>query len=529
MLKTVAGWSAIAWAACAPLASAQDVPADLALEVVTDQVVAPIGVRAPNDGTGRRFVIGQSGTIRVVDAAGSLLPAPFLSVPVTYPGSGGTGGLLGLAFHPNYGHAGQPHADEFYIVRIREAGCAPTGCLGQGPDEVLERYTVSADANVANPQGTIVMRLSGTTIQFHNGGDIHFGPDGLLYMSVGDGGQESGTNWQAECLWKKPNEGSSASCGDSAATPQYFLRGKMLRIDVDTRGAPAGPEMCGAATGQPAEYAIPADNPFVGSERTCDEIWLYGFRNPWRWSFDRETGDVWIGDVGQSHFEEIDLREAGSTEPPFYGWHCMEGTAVFNTSQVCAPPLPANVLPVLEYDHSSGSRCAVTGGYRYRGPIAMLRGMYVYADSCSSEIFMAKPDATGAWSSSVWRDDANGYGTYSGFGEDEAGNLYVANTATNTVYRFRSDPQPVTHVVTPGVVGNGAIAPSTPQVVNDGDTVAFDVQAKPGYAIDGVEGCGGSLAAATYTTAPVTEDCTVTATFVVDGTDIVFRDGFEQP
>ena len=507
------------------LAHAQEAPDDLALTPLTNAVPAPIGVRAPHDGSGRLFVISQSGTIRIIDAAGKLLPTPFLTVPVTFPGSGGTGGLLGLAFHPNYGHAGQPHADEFYIVRIREAGCTPTGCLGQGPDEVLERYTVSADPDVADAQGTIVMRLSGTTIQFHNGGDIHFGPDGNLYMSVGDGGQESGTNWQAECLWKKPNDGSSASCGDSDVTPQYFLRGKMLRIDVDTRGAAATPEMCGAETGQPAEYAIPADNPFVDSKQTCDEIWLYGFRNPWRWSFDRDTGDMWIGDVGQSHFEEIDLREAGSTEPVFYGWHCMEGTAVFNTSQACAPPLPANVLPVLEYDHSSGSRCAVTGGYRYRGPIKMLRCMYVYADSCSSEIFMAKPGAGGAWASNVWRNDANGYGTYSGFGEDEAGNLYVANTATNTVYRFDAAQPAVTYLVTPQAVGHGAIMPSTPQVVDEGDTVAFELQSEPGYAIDNVQGCGGALVAMTYTTAPVSEDCAVTATFVA--ADVIFRDGFE--
>ncbi len=529
MLRKLAGVCAVAMAAWAFDVTAQEVPGNLTLETVTSQVVAPIGVRAPNDGSGRLFVLSQAGTIRIIDAAGSLLPTPFLTLPVTYPGSGGTGGLLGLAFHPNYGRAGQPHADEFYIVRIREAGCTPTGCLGQGPDEVLERYTVSADPDVANPQGTTVMRLSGTTIQFHNGGDIHFGPDGDLYMSVGDGGQESGTNWQAECLWKKPNDGSSASCGDSTATPQYFLRGKMLRIDVDTRGAPATPEMCGAETGQPAEYAIPGNNPFVGSEHTCDEIWLYGFRNPWRWSFDRQTGDMWIGDVGQSHFEEIDLRKADSTEPVFYGWHCMEGTAVFNTSQVCAPPLPANVLPILEYDHSSGSRCAVTGGYRFRGPIPMLQGMYVFADSCSSEIFFAKPDEQDQWSYTVWRNDANGYGTYSGFGEDEAGNLYVANTATNTVYRFRSDPQPLTHVVTPTAIGNGSIAPSTAQTVDDGDTVAFTVQPEPGYAIDGVEGCSGTLVAQVYTTAAISADCVVTATFVVDAADIIFRDGFEQP
>ncbi len=229
---------------------------------------------------------------------------------------------------------------------------------------------------------------------FHNGGDIHFGPDGYLYMSSGDGGQESGTHWLAECLWKKPNDTTSTSCDNSATEPQYFLRGKMLRIDVDNRGEIAGEEMCGAATGEPAEYSIPADNPFVATSHTCDEIYLWGFRNPWRWSFDRKTGDMWIGDVGQDHWEEINLRTAGSSDPIYYGWHCMEGTSVFNSSQVCTPPLQPNVLPLIEYDHATGSRCAVTGGYRYRGPITEFQGMYVFADSCSSEIFFAKPDAS---------------------------------------------------------------------------------------------------------------------------------------
>ncbi|HEY6942827.1 PQQ-dependent sugar dehydrogenase [Dokdonella sp.] len=521
----IAAAVAFAWAASA---SAQTVPADLALDVVTDQVVAPIGVRAPHDGSGRLFVMSQAGTIRIVKD-GVLLPTPFLSVPVTYPGLGGTSGLLGLAFHPNYGHDGMPHNDEFYVVSMRPPGCTPAGtCLGSGPDEVLERYTVSAaNPDVADPTGTVVMRLADNSPpSYHNGGDIHFGPDGYLYMSSGDGGQESGTHWLAECLWKKPNDTTSASCGTSAATPQYFLRGKLLRIDVDTRGGIAGAEMCGTATGVAAEYAIPPDNPYVGSSQTCDETWLYGFRNPWRWSFDRATGDVWIGDVGQNQYEEVDFRAAGSSEPPFYGWHCMEGTAVFNTSQACAAPIAANVLPLLEYTHASG-RCAITGGYRYRGPIVPLRGMYIYADSCSSELFFAKPDGLGQWSSTVWRDDANDYGTYSGFGEDEAGNLYVANTATGVVYRFASSQTTVTHTVTPHTGPGGALSPATPQEVDEGGTVAFDVHADAGYAIDAVDGCGGALAGTLYTTAPIVADCVVDAAFAVSASDIVFRDGFD--
>ena len=524
----------IRWIFCGVLcalvcpALAQTVPPDLSLELITDAVQAPIGVRAPNDGSGRLFVISQAGTIRIVKN-GTLLPTPFLTLSVTYPGSGGTSGLLGLAFHPNYGQPGMPHNDELYVVYMRSGNCTvPGSCLGSGTDEVLERYTVSDDPDVANPTGTVVMRLADNAPpSFHNGGDIHFGMDSYLYMSSGDGGQESGTHWLAECLWKKPNDTTSTSCDNSATEPQYFLRGKMLRIDVDNRGEIAGEEMCGAATGEPAEYSIPADNTFVATSHTCDEIYLWGFRNPWRWSFDRKTGDMWIGDVGQDHWEEINLRTAGSSDPIYYGWHCMEGTSVFNSSQVCAPPLQPNVLPLIEYDHATGSRCAVTGGYRYRGPITGFEGMYVFADSCSSEIFFAKPDASHTWTFTAWRNDPNGYGTYSGFGEDEDGNLYIADTAHNKVFRFHSNEVSVTHVVTPVAGAHGSNEPYTLQTVNEGDTNESTVTADVNYLIGDVTGCGGTLVASVFTTAPVTADCEVDATFVLDPADVIFRDGFD--
>ncbi len=344
-------------------------------------------------------------------------------------------------------------------------------------------------------------------------------------MSSGDAGQQNGTNGFAECLWKKAADGNPANCGIGGGT-QYFLRGKMLRIDVDTRGADATPEMCGAATGAPAEYAIPPDNPHLATSQTCDEIFLHGFRNPWRWSFDRETGDLWIGDVGQGQREEIDFRAAASIDPLFYGWHCMEGSLRFNSANICADPLPANTLPLMEYATASG-RCAVTGGYRYRGPITPLRGMYVFADSCSSEIFFAQPDDSDTWSYTVWRNDANGYGTYSGFGEDEAGNLYVAHTASDTVYRFHSEEQGETFIVTPQAGKGGALDPTVPQDVAAGETIAFQVLAGAGNSIGSVDGCDGVLLGTTYTTAPVNADCTVTASFVIG--DLIFRDGFELP
>ncbi|WP_440224592.1 PQQ-dependent sugar dehydrogenase [Dokdonella sp. MW10] len=416
-------------AGTAPMAMAQTAPSDLTLVTFATGTGAPVAIRAPHDGSGRVFIVNQSGTVRVVKN-GTLLTTPFVSVPVT---SGGESGLLGLAFHPNFGKVGLPHNDEFYVAYNR-AGSEPR--LGSSPDVALARYTVpSLDSDTANPAGTVVLRVPDNASN-HNGGDIHFGPDGYLYMATGDGGSQGDPHGFAMCLWKKALDSTPANCG--TGTPTYFLMGKILRLDVDTRGGAVTADMCGSSGISPAQYAIPSDNPHVATGNTCDETWLHGFRNPWRTSFDRETGDFWIGDVGQNNVEEINLRVAGSTEPTFYGWRCLEGSATYNSANVCAPPVAPNVLPVLEYTHTN-SRCAVTGGFRFRGPIGPLRGMYVYADSCTSEIWFAKPGTGGAWTTSIWRDDANGYGTYSGFGEDEAGNLYVAHTSSGTVYRFASE------------------------------------------------------------------------------------------
>lgn len=427
MRKTLLAVS-ITLAALPLVAQAQTAPADLTLVPFASGVGSPVAIRAPADGSGRVFIVNQAGSIRVVKN-GALLPTPFVTVPVRFSGESG---LLGLAFHPNFGKVGLPHNDEFYVAFNRPLG---DPMLGSSPDVALARYTVpSLGSDTANPTGTLVLRVPDNASN-HNGGDIHFGPDGYLYMSTGDGGSQGDPNGFAMCLWKKALDSNPANCG--SGTPQYYLMGKILRLDVDTRGAVATADMCGSNGITPTQYAIPGSNPHVGTSNTCDEIWLHGFRNPWRTSFDRETGDFWIGDVGQGNVEEVDLRVNGSTEPTFYGWRCREGSTTYTSANVCATP-PANVLPVLEYTHTNG-RCAITGGFRFRGPIASLRGMYTYADSCSSDIWFAKPGAGGAWTTTVWRNDADGYGTYSGFGEDEAGNLYVAHTSSGIVYKFSSD------------------------------------------------------------------------------------------
>ena len=407
-------------------AFAQTVPPDLDLELVTGSINSPIAVRAPQDGSGRIFIVGQNGAIRIFKN-GALLPTPFLTVSVDF---GGEAGLLGMAFHPNYGKPALPHNTEFYLA-FKRPGSDPS--IGADSDVALARYTVSGNPDIANASGTLVLRVPDIASN-HNGGDIHFGPDGYLYMSTGDGGTQGDPHGFAMCLWKKAADSTPGNCG--SGTPTYFLMGKILRLDVDNRGGAVTADMCGSQGISPAQYSIPADNPQVGSSNTCDEIWLRGFRNPWRTSFDRDTGDFWIGDVGQGSWEEISLRTQGSTDPTFYGWRCLEGAHTYNSSNICATP-PANVLPVMEYSHA-GNRCAITGGFRYRGPITPLDGMYIFSDACTSEIFMGKPAGGGTWSYTEWRDDADGYGTYSGFGEDEAGNLYVVHTQDGEVYKFVS-------------------------------------------------------------------------------------------
>lgn len=407
-----------------PLLS-QTVPADLTLATFTSDVSEPIAVRAPNDNSGRVFVVQQNGTVGVHAMDGTRL-GTYITVSVTDSGSGEQG-MLGMAFDPNFGrNPSLPGYGDFYL-----AFTSPTTntTISAQPEQVVRRYTV------ANPQSNSA--ASATSIDVirlpdpysnHNGGDIHFGPDGYLYYVMGDGGNGGDPNGFAQDLWKKTFGGRS-----------YYLLGKMMRLDVRNPTAAAAANQCGATAGQPAQYSIPSDNPYATDPGKCGEIWLYGLRNPWRWSFDRATGDIWIGDVGQGTYEEIDFRPATSTETINYGWRMCEGFHSYPTAGAATcPATTGTAAPVIEHNHGNG-RCAITGGYRFRGPIQPFNGTYVYADACSSEIYFAKPASGGTWSTTQWRDDANGYGTYSGFGEDQAGNLYLVHTTNGVVYRFSSD------------------------------------------------------------------------------------------
>jgi hypothetical protein len=267
----------------------------------------------------------------------------------------------------------------------------------------------SADSDVADAASTKTILEIKQDFATRNGGDIHFGPDGYLYIATGDGGSGGDPNDHAQ--------------------DRSRLLGKVLRIDVDGSGS----GQCGFE----ADYGIPADNPYVG-QVGCDEIWAYGFKNPWRWSFDCETGDILIGDVGQDGLEEIDFQPASSTGGENYEWGCREG----NTDHPgnCRGPGP-RTPSILDYDHGDGheppSGCAaVTGGYRYRDSYDELRGTYIYADFCSGIVWFANDDQ-GSWQTRVWRDTDL---LISSFGEDDDGEIYLADYS-GTIYQLKVVPE----------------------------------------------------------------------------------------
>ena len=366
------------------LAATTAFAADLRLELrpIITGLSQPLGIRHAGDG--RLFIVEQGGRILVYNGT-SVLPTPFLDIR-----SGvsccGEQGLLGLAFHPNYASNG------FFYVNYTDLG----------GDTVVARYRVSAtDPNRADAGSASLILHVSQPFANHNGGNLLFGPDGYLYIGMGDGGSGGDPGNRAQNL----NE----------------LLGKMLRIDVN--GA--------------APYAIPPTNPFANSTNARREIWAYGLRNPWRFSFDRENGDLWIGDVGQNAWEEVDLQRASSNGGENYGWRRMEGTHCFNPSTNCAAGSTL-VLPVLEYSHADDN-CSVTGGYRYRGTkYPRLRGMYLYADFCTGKIWGATETGS-TWTTRLLLDVTFPIST---FGEDVNGELYLSDHGNGRVLAI-VDAEPI--------------------------------------------------------------------------------------
>ena len=367
-------------------------PADLKLVKVVDGVPgAPLAVRHAGDGTGRIFIVSRNGKIFIHDGS-QLQSTPFLDISDRVR-SGGETGLLGLAFHPGFS------ANHYFYVNYTYWNNSSDHLQTR-----ISRFSVpGATPNIADASSEQVLLEIEQPYGNHNGGDIHFGSDGYLYIGMGDGGD-------------------GRDPGDRARKTDNLL-GKMLRIDVN--GSSPGSGACGLI----GNYGIPPNNPFVGTSGACAEIWAYGLRNPWRWSFDRSTHDLIIGDVGQGEWEEVDFQPAASQGGEYYGWSCMEGNHVIIASRCDATP---KVSPILEYYHSGGN-CSITGGYRYRGPIPDMNGIYIYGDYCSGNIWFAEFQG-GGWNTSVWSSSGL---NISSFGEDEDGNVYVVDL-NGAVYRFES-------------------------------------------------------------------------------------------
>jgi len=368
------------------------VPAGLYLTEVAN-ISNSMGIRSAYDGSGRLFTATQDGTIRIIDNNGQLLSTPFLDISALVR-SGGEQGLLGLAFHPNYNQNG------FFFVNYTKES-PNTG------DTLIVRYQVSANPDIANPNSaTVLMRIE-QDYGNHNGGNILFGPDGYLYIGMGDGGSGNDPYHRGQDMTQ--------------------LLGKMLRIDVDGT-LHQSDEACGL---EAANYGIPNDNPFVGSNNNCDEIWASGLRNPWRWSFDRITGDMYIADVGQNDWEEVNFQPASSIGGENYGWRCREGFHETPNAS-CLPPLPAFTDPIIEQAHTDGN-CSITGGYNYRGPVTGLQDHYIFTDYCKSQLTLVKYSQN-QWLTIPWNPAINPYGVTS-FGEDAVGNVYITSKS-GPIYRI---------------------------------------------------------------------------------------------
>ncbi len=341
---------------------------EITLEPFSSGFNNPVGIY--NAGDARLFVIEQNQSeIEILDLDGNNLGV-FLNIS-SLTSTGGERGLLGLAFHPDYANNGK-----FYVNYTNNSG-----------NTVIAEYTVSSNPNVADASSGEVLMTIIQDFGNHNGGHIEFGPDGYLYIGMGDGGSGGDPNNRAQ--------------------DTQSLLGKMLRIEVTGNGS----------------YSVPSDNPFIGDANTLDEIWSTGLRNPWKFSFDAETGDLWIGDVGQGAYEEIDFEPAG-TPGLNYGWRCKEGFNDFNTAGCAGLTLTD---PSAEYTHSAPDNfCSITGGIVYRGSeYPSMQGHYFLTDYCAGSIFTLYPDGNGGFTETEVSSAGN-FG-YVAFGSDLHNELYLVD------------------------------------------------------------------------------------------------------
>jgi glucose/arabinose dehydrogenase len=409
MRYSVAGVAAVGLVTLAGSTHAQTF---LAGARVAQSLVRPLFVTAPPGDLNRLFIVEQRGSggvasradIRIMNLpSGTIEPTPFLSV-FNLPTNAATNseqGLLGLAFDPNYATNGYFYVN--YTTAVTTNGTT-----------IIERYRVSTtNPNIADPGSATMLLTLNQPFVNHNGGWLGFGPDGYLYAALGDGG-------------------SGGDPGNRAQNTT-LLFGKMLRILPDGDDFPADPNR---------NYSIPSTNPFATHATNAREIWAYGLRNPWRSSFDRVTGDLWIGDVGQDAWEEINFQPA-ATLPPFtavnYGWRCYEGNAPYNTTN-CAPQstmtFPVHTLPQVGTNY-----CSITGGYVYRGcKIPQARGLYFFADYCAARVWSFRLVGTSVTELTDRTAEVTPVGltinTITSFGEDASGELYITSGGSGNIFKI---------------------------------------------------------------------------------------------
>jgi glucose/arabinose dehydrogenase len=351
------------------------------LTTVVSGLDTPVDLQQANDGSGRLFVVEKAGAIQIIQN-GAIQDSPFLDISSKVDSEPSEMGLLGLAFHPKY-----TQNRRFFVHYDRNVN-------GQIQSVIAEYMVSAANANTADPGSERILLTVNQPFENHKGGQLAFGPDGFLYISLGDGG----------------SEGDPLGNGQSLQT----LLGKILRINVD-------------ATGPGKQYAVPPDNPFV-SGNGLPEIWAFGLRNPWRMSFDRGSGRLFAGDVGQDNFEEVDIIQRGLN----YGWNIMEGAHCLNPPSACN--MSGLTLPIAEYDHSEGD--AIIGGYVYAGSaIPALQKAYIFGDLSSGKIWILREGPPGTWTRTLLTTvDVE----ISSFGQDQAGEAYVVSLSGSVM---RIDPQ----------------------------------------------------------------------------------------
>jgi uncharacterized protein (TIGR03437 family) len=455
---------------------AQD--ADIRFVPVVSGIIAPTDVQNAGDGSGRLFIVQQDGTVRIL-REGALLPQPFLDIR-SRTRAEGERGLLGLAFPPGFAAK-----QRFYVNYTDLSG-----------NTVIAMYRVSSNPDVADSVGETALLHITQPFANHNGGQVRFGPDGYLYIGMGDGGSAGDPMNNAQ------NRGS--------------LLGKLLRLDVEA---------------EPGSIRIPPDNPFVNTTGARPEVWAYGLRNPWRFSFDRANGDLFIADVGQDRWEEINYTSASSKGGENYGWSMLEGLVCYRAA--CS--MQGMAAPVAVYGHQNGD-CSVTGGFMYRGNLSPgLRGTYLYADYCTGRMRILRREG-GQWVSSVALTPG---GQITTFGEDEAGEIYAADGQRRMLFRIEGSKAP--RIAVAGVVNAASLAPGL--VAGSLATVyAAGVRDDPGIAsalplptvLDGVSVMvnGGAAPIRTVSSRNGVEKVTFQVPFEVAGPTaslVVSRSGLSSP